>query len=229
MAILSRHFRLAGRKEREVLRLFDEHMEMVLKTVRGLKQVIHSAQHDDWTLVETQAEIVARYETLADDVHREAVLQISQGAFFAGMREDFLGLFEKLDEIADAAQNAARILAQSKLEPKAISHLYEEGNGNLDKFVDEIIRSVDVLAESVRSLESDVGKAVSKSLEVEKIEEAVDELKMKLLKAIYRHKSDIEVLTLLQLKDFVLMLDKIADAAEDSSDLIITTIAKAGS
>ena len=87
--------------------------------------------------------------------------------------------------------------------------------------------TVELLRESLLSLEKDAEVAVSKSLLVERFEEEADEIKNKLIKHIFAHKSDIEVLTLLQLRDFVLKLDEIADAAEDSSDLVISLVAKA--
>jgi uncharacterized protein Yka (UPF0111/DUF47 family) len=86
---------------------------------------------------------------------------------------------------------------------------------------------VQLVEESIKALEKDAEVAVSKSLLVERAEEEADEIKNRLIKRIFAHKPDLEVLTLLQLRDFVLKLDEIADAAEDSSDLVISLVAKA--
>jgi uncharacterized protein Yka (UPF0111/DUF47 family) len=64
---------------------------------------------------------------------------------------------------------------------------------------------------------------VNKSLVVEKAEEEADELRNFLLR-LFSHKSDLELLTLPYLRDFVL---KLANAAEDSSDIVISLVAKA--
>lgn len=69
--------------------------------------------------------------------------------------------------------------------------------------------------------------AVNKSLLVERAEEEADEIKNRLIRRIFTHRRNLDVLTLLQLRDFVLKLDEIADAAEDSSDLVISLVAKA--
>jgi len=73
-------------------------------------------------------------------------------------------------------------------------------------------------------LDSDAEAAVSKSLLVEQAEEESDEIK---IRSILAHKTKLEALMLVQLRDFVLKLDKVADSAEDLSDIIISLVAKA--
>lgn len=225
-AILGR-FHLMGRKERRVLELISDHFTIVVKTVQQLDSVLQAAKSGDWRVVEEMTNKVAELETLADGLHRDAVLAISQGAFFSGTRDDFLELMEENDEVADAAQNAARILAESPIDQHSFMILYEQPNATLTDMFDRLQSAVQQMGESLRSLEVDAELAVSKSLLVERAEEEADEIKNHLIKRIYTHKADLEVLTLLQLRDFVLKLDEIADAAEDSSDLVISLVAKA--
>jgi len=220
-------FRLVGRKERQVLELISDHFGIVVKTVQQLKPLLESAKAGDWNSVQEISDKVAELETLADGLHREAVVAISQGAFFSGTREDFLELIEENDEVADATQNAARILAESPMDQRSFLILYEDQKATVNDLFATQQSSVMLLEESIGSLESDAQVAVTKSLLVERAEEEADEIKNRLIKRIFSHKSDLEVLTLLQLRDFVLKLDEIADAAEDSSDLVITLVAKA--
>ena len=134
---------------------------------------------------------------------------------------------EENDVVADATQNAARILAESPVDPKSFLILYEEDSATVGDLFAKLLTAVRLVEESVRALETDAEVAVSKSLLVERAEEEGDEIKNRLIRRIFAHKSDLEVLTLLQLRDFVLKLDDIADAAEDSSDLVISLVAKA--
>jgi predicted phosphate transport protein (TIGR00153 family) len=220
-------FHLVGRKERRVLELILDHFRIVVKTVQQLDSVLQAARSGDWRTVEEMTNKVAELETLADGLHRDAVVAISQGAFFSGTRDDFLELMEENDEVADAAQNAARILAESPIDSHSFMILYEEPNVTLSDMFAKLQSAVQQMDESLRSLQNDAELAVSKSLLVERAEEEADEIKNHLIKRIYTHKADLEVLTLLQLRDFVLKLDEIADAAEDSSDLVISLVAKA--
>jgi predicted phosphate transport protein (TIGR00153 family) len=220
-------FRLVGRKERRVLDLISDHFDVVLRTVEQLESVLKSAKAGDWKNVEEMTERIAELETLADGLHRDAVVAVSQGAFFSGTREDFLELMEKNDEVADAAQNAARILAETPIDQQSFLVLYTEPTATVADLFARLLTAVRLVKESITALETDAELAVSKSLLVERAEEEADEIKNGLMKHIFAHKADLQVLTLLQLRDFVLKLDDVADAAEDSSDLVISLVAKA--
>jgi predicted phosphate transport protein (TIGR00153 family) len=220
-------FRLVGRKERRVLDLISDHFDVVVRTVEQLESVLESAKTGDWKNVEEMTDKVAELETLADGLHRDAVVAVSQGAFFSGTREDFLELMEKNDEVADAAQNAARILAEAPIDQQSFLVLYSEPAATLGDLFARLLTAVQLVKESIGALETDAEVAVNKSLLVERAEEEADEIKNRLMKRIFAHKSDLQVLTLLQLRDFVLKLDDVADAAEDSSDLVISLVAKA--
>lgn len=226
MGLLGR-FQLIGRKERRVLDLISDHFGVVVRTVEQLEALLQAAKTGDWKKVAEFTNKVAELETLADGLHRDAVVAISQGAFFSGTREDFLELMEENDEIADAAQNASRILAEYPVDQKSFLVLYKEPEATVDDLFAKLLAAVRLVEESVRALETDAEVAVSKSLLVERKEEEGDEIKSHLIKSIFAHRSELEVLTLLQLRDFVLKLDDIADAAEDSSDLVISLVAKA--
>ena len=163
---------------------------------------------------------------MADDLHREAVIEIAQGAFFAGMREDFLDLIEKVDDIADASQEAARVIAEAPIDRKVLEYL-QKGDSTLRRFVDCIDTCVTTLGESIESLRTNAEVAVYKSLEVEKAEEAADQIKSELISTLSAHRQHIDVLTYLQVKEAIFKLDEVADAAENCSDLVITVVVKA--
>ena len=220
-------FLLGGKKERRVLDLITEHFSLVVETVNQLIPLFDAAKTGDWQKVEEVCREVDGLETLADGMHNDAVVAISQGAFFSGMRDDFLQLMELDDEIADAAKDAAKILAELPMEPQAFLILYEETSATLNDFFTQIQSAVNILQESIKFLESDAEIAVSKALLVERAEEEGDDVGDRLIKCIFAHKANLEVLTLLQLRDFVLKLDEIADAAEDASDEVIAIISKA--
>jgi uncharacterized protein Yka (UPF0111/DUF47 family) len=81
--------------------------------------------------------------------------------------------------------------------------------------------------ESVESLRTNAELAINKSLEVEKAEEAADQIKSELISRLSAHRRDMDTLTYLQVKETILKLDEVADAAENCSDLVITIVVKA--
>lgn len=219
-------FRLSGRRERRVIDLIGEHLAIVRKCAKELANMISSVEQMNWVLVKDQSEIVSTYERMADDLHREAVIQIAQGTFFAGMREDFLDLIEKVDEIADKAQEAARIISEAPIERRVLGYLDEDGS-TLRRLVEGIDTCIVTLAESIESLQTNAEAAVNRSLEVERIEEEIDQTKAELISRLSKHRLEIDVLTYLQVRELMFRLDDVADAAEACSDLVITIVVKA--
>jgi len=226
LSAFGRRFTLGGKREKRVLDLISQHLAMVQRCGKELEQMISSIEQMNWVLVKDQAEIISRYESMADDLHREAVIQIAQGAFFAGMREDFLDLLEKIDEIADASQDAARVIADAPVERRVLDYLFA-GNSTIRQLVEGIDTGVATLAQSVEALRTNADVAVNKAFEVERIEEAVDQVKAELIARLSEHRLEINVLTYLQLREFIFKLDEVADAAENCSDLVITIVVKA--
>ena len=219
-------FRLSGRRERRVIDLIGEHLAIVRKCAKELANMISSVEQMNWVLVKDQSEIVSTYERMADDLHREAVIQIAQGTFFAGMREDFLDLIEKVDEIADKAQEAARIISEAPIERRVLGYL-DEDDSTLRRLVEGIDTCIVTLAESIQSLRTNAHAAVNRSLEVERIEEEIDQTKAELISRLSKHRLEIDVLTYLQVRELMFRLDDVADAAEACSDLVITIVVKA--
>jgi predicted phosphate transport protein (TIGR00153 family) len=219
-------FRFGSKREKKVLDLIAQHLAMVQRCAKELKNMISSVEEMNWNLVRSQAEIISRYESMADDLHREAVIQIAQGAFFAGMREDFLDLLEKMDDIADASQDAARAIAEAPIDRKMLEYL-QKGDSTLNQLLDCIDKSVSTLGESVESLRTNAEIAVNKSLDVEKAEEEADQIKSELISRLSEQRQHMDVLAYLQLKEAILKLDEVADAAENCSDLVITIVVKA--
>jgi predicted phosphate transport protein (TIGR00153 family) len=219
-------FRFGSKREKKVLDLIAQHLAMVQRCAKELKNMISSVEQMNWNLVRSQAEIISRYESMADDLHREAVIQIAQGAFFAGMREDFLDLLEKMDDIADASQDAARAIAEAPIDRKVLEYM-QKGDSTLNQLLDCIDSSVSTLGESVESLRTNAEVAVNKSLDVEKAEEAADQIKSELISRLSAQRQHMDVLTYLQVKEAIFKLDEVADAAENCSDLVITIVVKA--
>jgi len=131
-----------------------------------------------------------------------------------------------MDDIADASQDAARAIAEAPIERRILNYLYE-GDSTLSRLVECIDTCVATLVESVESLRANAEIAVNKSLEVERLEEAADQIKSELISRLTRHRQEIDALTYLQVKEVILKVDEVAHAAENCSDLVITIVVKA--
>lgn len=163
-------------------------------------------------------------ETEADEIHRGLSLKIAEGAFFGGVREDILNLLERIDDIADAAKDAARFLeSDSQLLSQAPTIL---GTENMRLFCADLGSAVAALTDLVKALEVNKKEALSKVHTVEAFEEAADAHKAALLKELFAGERSMDPVTVIQLRDFIFVADDVADRAEDASDVILILIAK---
>ena len=224
---LFRGFRLSGSKQRPVVRIILDHLSLAADAVAELRPLLDKARGGDWTGVRESARRIGELETRADGLHREAVMRIARGAFFSGTREDFLRLMEADDEIADSVKDATRVLAETPLLPNAAEILFNEGGLSVLEMVSRISVGIAALGAAIRALETDAKVAMDKAIAVEMAEEETDDIKAKLLVRIANRRGELDPLVILQLRDFVLELDNVADATEDASDIVVELVAKA--
>ena len=210
-----------------MVRLILSHLAVITDAAAELGPLLDRARADDWSGVRGSARHIAELETRADEMHREAVIRIAHGAFFSGTREDFLRLMEADDQIVDRIKDAARILADAPLASGTTTMLFGETNTPALDMVSRIKTTINTLADAIRALETDANVAVNKAIATEMAEEEADDVKARLLSRISDHRSELDPLVVIQLRDFVLQLDNVADAAEDASDVVVELVAKA--
>jgi len=163
-------------------------------------------------------------EKAADDFHRRLSEQIAEGAFFGGIREDMLNLLEKTDNIADSAKGAARLIAaEETLDDFALSIL---GSDSMKGFVGDIIATVDALGSVLEAFNLGRKEMLSRVTKVEEFEEAADARKDEVSSKLFAKENRPDAITVIQMRDFLLVADNIADNAEDASDVILILVAK---
>ena len=216
--------RLFGGKENKVLRLLKDYLDSIIRVVNELKALLSIVMGKETfnspSILDTKIEMISVYESLADDLHLESLLKICNGSFFSGLREDFIRLFDSMDDIADSAKESSQIISLS-----GIGKSLKKYSALLNPYVDIVAKTVEALGEAIKSLEENSSDAIKKSIKVKELEEQADDIKLRLIKEIFSHEND--TLTLFELKDFVLALDEIADAAARSSEILIMIVAKA--
>ncbi len=87
------------------------HLKLVCSSVSLLRDLASASESGNWGLVNSVAERIAMIEREADDLQRRTELKLYKGSIFIGLKEDFLRLYEAIDEIADKSKDASRALA----------------------------------------------------------------------------------------------------------------------
>ncbi|RWX73510.1 MAG: hypothetical protein Metus_1484 [Candidatus Methanosuratincola subterraneus] len=218
--------RLASLPFRGTSEKLREHQSLVLKSVELLGELVSACRMGDWAQVRSTAERIAALEREADEVKRGIEINLYKGTLFVGLKEDFLRLAEALDAISDRAKDASRIISSREPRQGELQAFFQDCP-NVERLIAGTIEIVRDLEGAVGLLDKDSKEAIAAAHRVEKTEERLDEIKLDILMQLSRHESEFSTLTYLQLRDFILMVDAIADAAEDGSDVLTAMILKA--
>lgn len=217
-------FLSAGKKEKSIFDGILSLLDIVVEGVDSFGASVASFGMGDVAAGWDSVKKVYGAETRADETHRALSRQVAEGAFFGGVREDILNLMERIDDIADSAKDAARLLVEdSRFEDDARAVLASE---NMKLFMADLRKATVSLKELVRALR--VGRKAAMGIvhSVEDYEEAADTHKDALLKEIFSHASSMDPVTVIQLRDFTFVADDVADNAEDAGDVILVLLAK---
>ena len=206
--------------EEVVLEALRRHVDLAVKSAEKLTILINQVCSGDLKSArETYLEI-DRFETSADEVHKQIVGLISSGVFFSGLGVDMINLTEDIDDIADNAKGAARALIYRVLSPKEMSGLV----GMIQSYLVVCVKAAEAMRMAVGSLGKSKSEVLKYLDETERYEEAADEVKDQLIGELYR--LDLPVLSIFQLKDFIFLVDNVADFSEDSGDVIQVMLSK---
>jgi len=213
-----------GGREKIILKSLYEDFSIVQQAVTDFGSVVSAVAAGDVQGTNSGFQKVLEDEKNADDFHRRLGGMIAEGAFFGGIREDMLNLLEKIDNIADSAKGAARLIAaEETLDEFAVKLL---GSESMKGFVGSIAATVDALGSALEAFSVRRSEILSRVTRIEEFEEAADAKKDEVAKALFSKESRPDAVTVVQMRDFLLVADNIADNAEDASDVILILVAK---
>lgn len=213
-----------GKKEKAIFDGILGLLDVVSEGVDSFVAGVTAFSNGDLSSAQEMVAKIFDAETRADTAHRELSLKVAEGAFFGGVREDILDLMERIDNIADSAKDAARVLAEDpRLGREAKPVL---ASSNMSLFLKDLKGAVSALRELVKALNVGRKEALAIIHTVEELEEEADSHKDAFLKELFSQPQAMDPLSVIQLRDFTFVADDIADNAEDASDVILVLLAK---
>lgn len=210
------------KREAKVEQYSKDHAELVYECLNQLKILMEYFYVNDYDSVKNKVEEISKLEHDADEIRRKMEIEFFKGAFLPFDREDRIVLAEQVDSIADMTQETAYGICLSKIN---FPNNYKNDFSNL---IDSVYTTVFVLKRCIELLDEDLGEALTKAHEVEKLENIVDKIERKIIKNLYTayKNGEIDILTHIELKSTVLRLGKIADRAENASGRVPIIVAK---
>lgn len=218
---------IGSKKEKEAFSLLKRNAREVLDVVKKFEDmIIASFSERDIAKTEALGRKISDLETNADKSRRKFTYALHKGAFLPVFRGDLARLAERLDDVADAAEEAMRvILLREKLftaltnaeKKRKSAKVVREG---LVKMAGLATKTVEALKSAVDMIMSDVDAANEKANEVEELEHESDIIEQGLINDLYEHEKLLDPISIMQLKEIIGGIGSISDRAEDASDVI---------
>jgi len=213
-----------GGREKLILKSLYEDFSIVQQAATDFGALVSAVALKDVQGTSDDFQKVLEDEKHADEFHRQLSEQIAEGAFFGGIREDMINLLEKTDNIADSAKGAARLIeAEEILDDFALALL---GSEQMKAFIGDIIATVDALGSVLEAFNLGRQEILSRVTKVEELEESADADKDAVSTQLFSKEHRPDAVTVIQIRDFLLVADNIADNAEDASDVVLILVAK---
>lgn len=219
---------IGGKKEKEAFSLLKRNAGEILDVVKKFEDMIIAAFSErDIAKTEALGRKISDLETNADKSRRKFTSALHKGAFLPVFRGDLARLAERLDNVADAAEEAMRvILLREKLfttlanaeKKRKSAKIIREG---LVKMAGLATKTVEALKSAVDMMMPDVDAANEKANEVEELEHESDIIEQGLINDLYEHEKLLDPISIMQLKEIIGGIGSISDRAEDASDVIM--------
>jgi predicted phosphate transport protein (TIGR00153 family) len=202
----------ASRREKEVLKLYDQHIDEITKVTNSVNNLLTAFRDGDKSLMENEWRIIFESERKADDIKRKIIRELSEEFVHPIDREELIRLILATDDIATFAKEASRMaLLYNGKPPLDVAHV-------LLDIITRINESVMLIKEAVSYLSIDKKKTLEISDKIERLEEEVDDLRHKGLSIILTRCNETGISNCLLLKDILEYLENSADKTEDVAD-----------
>ncbi|HHW08799.1 MAG TPA: DUF47 family protein [Firmicutes bacterium] len=212
------------REQRDIMMDVRKHMEQVVTVVKDLCQAIEKACNGEFERVHALHEQLSAAEHKADLIRRELMVKLSRGLVLPPDRQDLVQLVNRIDDVADYAEGASRILiiVAEKLPTTLPAHLQQK----LQQFIEPLLMAVDRLMAALEMMA--IGKeekALEACTQVETLEEEGDRMKADFLKSLFALEG-LPAGFLLLMHDLIDAVENTFDRAEDTADLVrVLTVA----
>jgi predicted phosphate transport protein (TIGR00153 family) len=206
-----------------------EHARKVHECVKLVRPLVEACVREDWEGIHRLQDQVSKLEYEADVVKHEIRDHLPRRFFLPVARADLDRYLHCQDNIADAAQDFAVVLLirNTKIHPELVQEFYD--------FVDQVMLVSETLIRAGTELEAlaetSFGGAEAESV-LKKIsglgegEWKADRMQRKLSQHIYCLEKQLDPITILFYEKFLQTLSGLANAAENTGDMLRTMIVK---
>ena len=206
---------IGKRKCREIISMCISHVDKIINVAEATKSMIQHYIKGDLGKARESYENVFREEQEADNVKRTIIFELSKGVFHPADREDLLRLTLKSDDVAAYLKaTCRRLLIKPDLAmPTNVSKMLLE-------IADKICEAVKLIKDGIINLYENPRKSIEIADSIERLEEAVDDIRIKVLEKIITWCDTVKHTQCIIAKEVLDLLENAMDACEDVADIL---------
>ena len=195
--------------------LAEKQITTAIRTVTELRDIIIAFPEGKSTKMEERIETLFLNEAEIDELRRLVFGALSKRDLPSKYREDLMHVVKRLDVMADHVKDSARnikILLGTKI-PKEIWD-------TCVRIAEALVKGSVLLSTAIEMLGINPPQAMEFSKKVDEQEHIVDDEYLKAKALLLKYDKELNVATLLILKDLLECLERIADTCADTADYI---------
>jgi uncharacterized protein Yka (UPF0111/DUF47 family) len=204
------------RKEQETTNILaQKQITKAIATVTELKDIMVAFSEEKNSEAEEHIEKLFENEAEIDDIRRTILNELTKQKLPSKYRQNVIHIIKCLDILADHVKDSARnikILLNTKI-PKEILEV------NV-RIADALVQAAVFLSTAIEMIGVNPPQSLEFSKKVDVQEHIVDEEYLKVKALFLKYTDEVDVATLLVLKDLLECLEKIADTCADTADYI---------
>ncbi len=217
---------IGGKREKAAFDTLKRHAAVVSDAVEKFRETMAAFSERKFDEAEKLAQEVDKLESKADKTRVKFEAELGAGAFLPVFRGDLSRLSERLDDVADMAEEAIRGI---KLRPKLFDVLAKAEKKDkkvevirvgLVELAGKAVETTRALKDSIDIFLKDMDAAAKKTVEVDRFERESDTLEEKILQDVYRYEKLLCPITVMQIKDTIQQIGDISNNAEDAGDIL---------
>lgn len=156
-------------------------------------------------------------EVEIDELRRSIFAELTKGTLPPKYREDLKSIVERLDSLADYVKDAARsvkiLMETDSVVPREFLDIFV-------RMVKDLVECTGFLSTSIEMLGVDPSRAMESVSKVDKSEGRIDDDHMLAKISFIKHSGNVNLATLLVLKDLADSIEQAADMCADTADFI---------
>lgn len=204
------------RKEQETTTILaQKQITKAIATVTELKNIMVAFSEGKNSEVEEHIENLFDNEAEIDDIRRTILNELTKQKLPSKYRQNVIHIIKCLDVLADHVKDSARnikVLLNTKI-PKEILDV------NV-RIVDALVQAAVFLSTAIEMIGVNPPQSLEFSKKVDVQEHIVDEEYLKVKALFLKYTDEVDMATLIVLKDLLECLEKLADTCADTADYI---------